>query len=310
MNRQILISGYGSIGRKHASVLSNLSNKKNITILTNQKLSNFRTIRSMREIKTVNPDYIVICNPTSDHINKVKYIEKNFKNKIILVEKPLFMKSNKFNIKKNTFYVGYNLRFNPIINFLKKKIKSKKIWNVNLFCGSYLPGWRSNIDYKKSSSAKKGLGGGVLLDLSHELDYLQWLFGNITIQYCKSKKLSNLNINTDDFLNLVGKTKKALSFQLTLNYFTKNPTRQIYIDGKDISIQADLIKKKVICYEGNKKRIYNFTRSKKDYEYKAQHLAILSNKFKEKLCTLKEGKQIVYLINKIRSKSYLNVMAN
>ena len=122
------------------------------------------------------------------------------------------MKSNKFNIKKNTFYVGYNLRFNPIINFLKKKIKSKKIWNVNLFCGSYLPGWRSNIDYKKSSSAKKGLGGGVLLDLSHELDYLQWLFGNITIQYCKSKKLSNLNINTDDFLNLVGKTKKHYHF--------------------------------------------------------------------------------------------------
>jgi|TARA_Y100000031_G_scaffold141620_1_gene170332 CMP-N,N'-diacetyllegionaminic acid synthase len=303
MNKQILISGYGSIGRKHASILSRLFNKKNIIILTSQKLSNFRTIKSVREIRGINPHYIVICNPTSDHVNKIKYIESNFKNKVVLVEKPLFSKFNKFNIKKNKFYVGYNLRFNPIINFLKKKIRSKKIWNVNLFCGSYLPHWRNNIDYRKSSSAKKKLGGGVLLDLSHELDYLQWLFGNIEIQYCKSKKLSNLNIETDDFLNLAGKTKKALSFQLTLNYFTRQPTRQIFIDGKNISMQADLIKKQVIYYEGKKRRIYNFANSNSDFEYKAQHLAILSNKFKEKLCTFKEGKQIVYLINKIRSKS-------
>ena len=126
MNKSVLISGYGSIGRRHASILSRLFDKKNITILTNQKLSNFRTIRSTKEIRKVNPHYIVVCNPTSDHANKIKYIEKNFENKVVLVEKPLFFKLNKFNVKKNKFYVGYNLRFNPIINFLKKKLKSKK----------------------------------------------------------------------------------------------------------------------------------------------------------------------------------------
>ena len=107
MNKQILISGYGSIGRKHASILSRLYGKKNIIILTSQKLSNFRTIRSAKEIKGVNPHYIVICNPTSDHATKIKYIEDNFKNKVVLVEKPLFSKFHKFNIKKNKFYVGY-----------------------------------------------------------------------------------------------------------------------------------------------------------------------------------------------------------
>jgi len=135
------------------------------------------------------------------------------------------------------------------------------------------------------------------------LDYIQWLFGNIKIEYCKSKKLSNLDIETDDFLNLVGKTKKVSSLQLTLNYFTRTPTRQIYIDGKNISIQADLIKKQVMYYEDKKKRIYNFANSNRNFEYKEQHLAILSNKFKDKLCTFEEGKQIVYLINKIRSKT-------
>ena len=303
MIKSVLVSGYGSIGRRHVNILSKLVKKKNITILTNQKLSNFRTIKTIKALNEVNPDYIVISNPTSDHINKISFIEKNCKNKFVLVEKPLFSKPDKINIKNNKYYIGYNLRFNPIINFLKKKIKSKEIWSVNIFCGSYLPDWRSNINYKHSSSAKKDLGGGVLLDLSHELDYVQWLFGKIKIEHCKSKKLSNLNIETDDFLNLIGKTKKIPSIQITLNYFTRKPTRQIFIDGKNISVQADLINKKVVYHDGNKKRIYNFRNSDRNSEYRKQHLAILTNKCTDKLCTFKEGKKIVSLINQIRSKS-------
>ena len=303
MNKSVLISGYGSIGRRHANILSRLVKKKNITILTNQKLSNFRTIKTLKALNEVDPYYIVICNPTSDHLKKIKFIEKNCKNKFVLIEKPLFSKPDRINIKKNKYFVGYNLRFNPIINFLKTKIKSKKIWSVNIFCGSYLPNWRNNIDYRKSSSAKKQLGGGVLLDLSHELDYVQWLFGKIQIEHCKSKKLSNLNIETDDFLNLVGKTRKVPSIQITLNYFIRQPTRQIFIDGKNISLQADLIKKNVVCYDGDKKKIYSFRNSDRNFEYKKQHLAILTNKYTDKLCTFKEGKQLVYLINQIRSRS-------
>ena len=303
MNKSVLILGYGSIGRRHANILSRLVKKKNITILTNQKLSDFRTIKTLKALNEVDPYYIVICNPTSDHLNKIKFIEKNCKNKIVLVEKPLFSKPDKIRIKNNVYYVGYNLRFNPIVNFLKKKIKSKKIWSVNVFCGSYLPEWRDNIDYRKSSSAKKKFGGGVLLDLSHELDYVQWLFGKIQIEHCKSKKLSNLNIETDDFLNLVGKTRKVPSIQITLNYFTRKRTRQIFIDGNNISVQADLIKKNVVYYSGNKKKVYNFKNSDRNSDYEKQHLAILKNKSTDKLCTFKEGKQLVYLINQIRSRS-------
>ena len=121
MNKSVLISGYGSIGRRHTNILSKIVNKKNITILTKQKLPNYRTIKTLEALNGITPHYIVISNPTSDHINKVRFIEKNFKNKLVLVEKPLFSKSRKVKIKKNKYYVGYHLRFNPIINFLKKK---------------------------------------------------------------------------------------------------------------------------------------------------------------------------------------------
>ena len=155
----------------------------------------------------------------------------------------------------------------------------------------------------KKVSAKKHLGGGVLLDLSHELDYVQWLFGKIKIEHCKSKKLSNLDIETDDFLNLVGKTDQNVSVQITLSYFTHNPTRKILIDGKNISLHADLINKNVICYEKNKKKIYNFKNSNRNDEYRDQHIAVLKKRGRDRLCTFREGKQLVYLINQIRSKS-------
>ena len=100
MNKKILISGYGSIGRRHANILSKIVKKKNITILTNQNLSNFRTIKTLQSLNKIDPYYIVICNPTSDHINKIKFIEENCKNKLVLVEKPLFSKLNKITVKK------------------------------------------------------------------------------------------------------------------------------------------------------------------------------------------------------------------
>ena len=92
----------------------------------------------------------------------IKLIEKIFINKKVLVEKPLFHKSINFNLKKNKYYVGYNLRFHPVIKFLKNKIKKKEIFSVSIFCNSFLPKWRKNIDYSNSYSSQKK-GGGVLV---------------------------------------------------------------------------------------------------------------------------------------------------
>ena len=91
---------------------------------------------------------------------------------------------NKFykikNNLKNRYYVGYNLRFHPVLIYLKQFLIRKKIFSINVISHSYLPNWRK-INYRHSISANKKLGGGVLLELSHELDYLKWIFKNIKI---------------------------------------------------------------------------------------------------------------------------------
>ena len=92
------------------------------------------------------------------------------------------------NANTNKVFVGYNLRFHPVIKKLKKEIKNKKIFNVNIQNSSYLPSWRKNNVYTKTSSAKKALGGGVLLDISHELDFIRYLFGSFKINMLLIKK--------------------------------------------------------------------------------------------------------------------------
>ena len=298
MLKKVLIIGFGSIGRRHAKILKKNPNIKDVFVLTNQNCPSYIKIKSLKEINKINPDYIIISSETSKHFTQLNYIEKNFKNKIVLVEKPVFEKNRKLTLKNNKVFVGYNMRFNPIIKKIRKIILNRKIWSVNVFCGSYLPNWRKNIDYSKSSSAIKKKGGGVLLDLSHELDYLRWIFGDFKIKYVINKKISDLKINTDDFLCLTGKFKKKIYLQLNLNYFTREAKRQILIDGKDLSISANLINKNMIFHDKKKiyKIKYNFNR---DYTYKEQHRNIMNKKFTN-CCTLKDAQNIMSIINKIR----------
>ena len=303
MKKKVLIIGYGSIGKRHAAILKKKHKIiKNIYVLTKQNCKPFIKINSLQEISLINPDYIIISSPATKHYKELLFLEKTFSNKLILVEKPLFTKYEKLNIKKNKVFVGYNMRFNPLIQFIKNKIKNKKIWSINIFCGSYLPNWRKNRDYRFTSSARKKLGGGVILDLSHELDYTQWLLGDIKINNAVSRKLSNLKIDTDDFLSISGEINKLSRVQIDLNYFTKKETRRIIIDGENISINADLIEKKIFISEKNKTSIFAKPGLNKNISYENLHQSLLSNDHKM-CCSYEEGKKIMILINKIRKFS-------
>ena len=219
MTISALVVSYGSIGRKHAKILKAKFGIKDLTVCTKKRISKFNTIKKLHGLKK-KPSYIVIASPTSKHFQQLKFIEKKFKKIKILVEKPLFDKYRKLNVRKNKIFVGYNLRFHPIIKYIKKYIKGKKILDIKITCNSYLPDWRPDEFYKKSSSASKSLGGGVILDLSHELDLVRWLFGEITIKFIQKGKFSNLLINTEDLLKLYGKIGKT-NLSIDLNYFSR-----------------------------------------------------------------------------------------
>ena len=155
MTLSALVIGYGSIGKRHVEVLKETREISTVSVLTSKTDLPYETIQSLDDIINLNPDYIVIASPTNQHFIQLKFLEENFAGKIILVEKPLFDFPKNFDVKNNKVYVGYNLRFHPIINKIKSLCKSSCLWNINIFCGSYLPDWRPNKDYRETYSAKK-----------------------------------------------------------------------------------------------------------------------------------------------------------
>ena len=300
MKKKVLIFGFGSIGIKHANLLQRIKKISNVLIFSSRKNKKFNSTNRIVDILNYNPDYILVCTETYQHYQSINIIEKNFRNKVVLVEKPLFHKSIKCNFKNNKYYVGYNLRFHPVIKFLKDKIRKDKIFSISIFCNSFLPRWRKNIDYFDSYSSSKVRGGGVLLDLSHEIDYLQWLFGLVNkIEYKKIKKISNLKIKSEDIAQVIGKIKN-INFYLNLTYFSRIEERRIVIDSKKETIIGDLVNCNIKIVNSKTLKTIKFKKNI-NQTYVDQHLAILNDQTKN-LCNIKDAKNTLSFIEKLKKK--------
>ena len=293
----ILVIGYGSIGKKHCEILKNFSD--NIYVYTKQKIKNFNKVNSLKKIKNINPDYFIIASKTNTHFDFIKFIEKNFKNKKVLIEKPIMERYRPLKLKKNEFFVGYNLRFHPVLIFLKKFLKNKKVNFVNISSSSFLPNWRKNINYTKSNSASKNYGG-VLLELSHERDYVSWIFGKFNHLYSFNKKISNLKILADDILIFVGKNVKKSIINISMNFFSRINKREVVVEGNNFTCKGDILSNEVSIISNKKNKTYKFPKFNIRETYFKQHLALLKNQ-NDILCNVNEALATMKIIKKIRS---------
>tara|TARA_B100001248_G_scaffold262654_1_gene260446 strand:- start:5448 stop:6371 length:924 start_codon:yes stop_codon:yes gene_type:complete len=281
MINNLVIIGYGSAGKKFAKIVKKNFKNVEIFIVTHQKKIGFNTLSSLEQIIKVNPKYVIISSPTTLHFKHLNFINNNFKNIKILVEKPLFHKIQKIKKIKNKIYVGYNLRNLKIIKFIKSVIlKNKKIISdVSFVNHSFLPSWRENINYSKSSSAKKKFGGGVILDCSHELDLATWLFGDIDILFVDKSKKSNLNIDTEDNCKIFG-MKKKISFSFDFNYYSIQKRRELVLLGTNFKLVADLVSGKLFIFRNKIKKYKKFNKNDIKKSYLLEMKNLLSNKEK------------------------------
>lgn len=300
MIKNALVIGYGSIGKKHSRILGKILGSENLHVLSSQEDIPFNRIDSIDSIDNLNPDYIVIAKDTSEHLNYINEIESRLENKTVLVEKPLFDKKEKFEGIRNKYFVGYNLRFHPLLNKLKELIRQKEIYMVNIKCNSYLPNWRQNQDYSQSSSASKNRGGGVLLDLSHEIDYLMYLVGDIELLFSKNGTISDLRIDSDDHLAVFGNLKQGGMFQIYSNYFSRNLMRKVEIETKDTSYELDLLNSNLTVFNSLKKQVISRKAFTLEKTYQSIHNDIINNR-EDKICNIEEGLKVMEIIDQIQS---------
>ena len=129
--KKILVIGLGSSGSRYLKILKKMK-FKNIFTFSKRKINNNQnSLVSLEEVKNIKPDFIFICSETYYHFDQLKKINNLLKNKSILIEKPLFHKNLKLKNKKNKVFVGYNLRFHPVFQFIKKKLIKIQITFLN-----------------------------------------------------------------------------------------------------------------------------------------------------------------------------------
>ena len=241
---RVLVVGYGSVGKRYVENLLKYSNIQ-VMICTKRKDLNSEIIKkceifdSLDEGINGKPEIAFITNVTSIHTDTAINIAKSKIN--LFIEKPLSNSMDKIdelveiiNEGKIQAMVGCNFRFHNCLKSIKKLLvegKLGKILSAKVECGSYLPDWHPNEDYRESYASHKKLGGGVVLTCIHEIDYLQWFFGKVKEIFSFSEKVSDLEVDVEDLSSSLLKFENNVIAELHLDYFQKPEFRSCKIIG-------------------------------------------------------------------------------
>lgn len=261
----------GSIGRRHIKNLQTLGVKQIGAIdpsFRNPTSKNpspsfggvgFRP--SLKQALKEKWDAVFICSPSSTHMKIALDVAKT--KTPMFIEKPLshtlaglgqLQKAGQ-NIKP--IMTGYNIDFHPQFQKIKALLAKKtlgKVWGVRAEFGQYLPDWRPKTDYSKSYSAKKALGGGILLDDIHEINSLYNLFGPVKKVFGLTAKQSNLKIETEDYVEAILQFENGIIGQVHMDYLQRDYSRHLKIIGEKGALVWDLGSAKLDLFPAAEKK--------------------------------------------------------
>lgn len=272
--------GIGSIAKRHIWNLNEICKENHIDLTIDAVRNSVGTLPdkisglvhqiylSFDEMQD-NYDAVFITNPTELHMDTLKKVHN--KSKHFFIEKPLtsYKKMNEVNKltyrKDSIYYIACPLRYTNVIQYLKRNINTADVISVRCISSSYLPDWRPDTDYRNTYSAHKDLGGGVSIDLIHEWDYIQYLFGKPEHIYYTHGKKSRLEIDCEDYAIYIADYKDKV-VEIHLDYFGRKTLREIMIFTNEDTITGDLVNSRVIYHKTGK--IINFSEQRNDFQRK------------------------------------------
>lgn len=255
---KVCFVGIGSIGKRHIKNFSKVCCEENVELqvdvlrTTNNKLDDDiekMITKSCMHIEELDEKYdaVFVTNPTYKHYDTIKIFLN--KTDAFFVEKPVFdTLDNDLEslIKKGKkYYVACPLRYTNVLIKAKEIIDNEKVISARAISSSYLPTWRKGIDYRNTYSAHKEQGGGVRIDLIHEWDYLNSLFGVPEKVHSMSGKYSDLEINSEDLAIYIAEYSDKL-VELHLDYFGRKTRRSLELRTLEHEYICDIAESKII----------------------------------------------------------------
>ena len=248
-----LFLGLGSVGQRHLRAWTALTEARAFAVRSGfgpqVDADLYEPVSSIEEAARAGAKVAFICNPTALHIESALRCAACGMD--LFIEKPIGSHRKGWDELKSLVrrrklvaYVAYPLRFHPLLDRIRKLLLAGelgRIYSACAFSASYLPAWRPGSDYRQSYSARADLGGGVLLDLSHEVDYLTWLFGPISGMSAQLAHVSDLDIQTEDHADILVRFRAGMLAQVHLDYYRNPARRDLEVVGARGTLQADLL---------------------------------------------------------------------
>ena len=255
---KVLVVGCGASGRRHINNLTAIDRIKSISVFTGNKdclnkVNHNDKVTITNSLTNTDADFAIIANDTYKHIDTaIPLAERGIH---LFIEKPLSHNLNKTNElreiarkKKIKIFIGYNLRFLGAMKYVKEKIAQGvlgRLYFAKIEVGQYLPEWRQDRDYRDSYSSRKDAGGGVALDLSHEIDYMRYLFGDPVQWKVMKTKVSDLEIDSEDIFEGIYRYDNNFVCTVHMDYLQKEKARELRIVGSNGVLHCDFIRKKI-----------------------------------------------------------------
>jgi len=251
---KFLIAGLGSIGRRHFRNLVSLG-EKDIVLLRTRKgtlpddeLTGYPVETDLHEaLEKHKPDAVVVANPTSMHLDvAIPAAEAGCH---VLLEKPVSHSLERLDVLQKAaeksgskILVGFQFRYHPTFNRARELIQSNtlgKILTIHAHWGEYLPQWHPWEDYRQSYAARADLGGGVIVTLTHPLDYVRYLLGEVESLWSFNGHISPLEIDVEDVAEIGLRFANGAVGGVHLNYFQRPPIHRLEIVGTNGALRWD-----------------------------------------------------------------------
>jgi predicted dehydrogenase len=267
-NLSFVVAGCGSIGKRHIKNLLALGAADVMACdLRADRRAEVRDLLGINALESLNdgllkqPNAVVVASPTALHISMA--LNAAERGVHVFVEKPL---ANSWDgveklmeiVRQNRLIslVGCNMRFHPGLLVVKRLLEQHAVGPViaaHVEVGHYLPDWHPWEDYRDTYSARANLGGGVILDAIHEIDYIRWLLGEVTGVFCLAAKLSHLEIDTEDNAALLLRFENGAIGEVHLDYVQRTYSRSCRIIGEEGTIHWDYAAGQVRWYCASRK---------------------------------------------------------
>lgn len=268
---RILIAGLGSIGLRHLNNLLQLGEKDILLLRTRnepvKEAPDLPVFTNLQDALNQKPDAVIVSNPTSHHMEVAVQAAKAGCH--LFLEKPLSHTWENVNEllaaakeKGLIGMVGFDMHFDPGLQKVRQLIKDGTIGHITAIqaqVGQYLPDWHPWEDYRKGVSAQVKTGGGVILDLIHEIDYVTWLMGKAKEVVSMNGHVSSLEIETEDTASILIRFQNNAIGTINLDYIQRTLSRSCRIIGEGGTITWDLMNQKVSWYLVEDKAWHDFS---------------------------------------------------